>query len=269
MVKRALCVGINSYPIAGMDLYGCVNDATAWAALLKEHYDFAKADIRVLTDRAATKRAIVGGLGELLSGARSGDVLVFTNSSHGTYLADRDGDDALYDEALCPYDTSDAVLVDDELRELFADLPRGVRLTVISDSCHSGSLTREPPGAALLTPDQRRKRYIDPKVLGRRDLRDVRRTAAPRRGSVYPEAEMKELLLSGCRSDQYSYDARFGRTAHGAMTYTALALIEAAGYRLSYRRLHRALGPALGDAGFDQEPQLEGRVTFKRRQVFT
>ena len=34
MVNRALCVGINDYPIRGMDLKGCVNDATAWAAAL-------------------------------------------------------------------------------------------------------------------------------------------------------------------------------------------------------------------------------------------
>ena len=27
MVSRALCVGINDYPIRGMDLKGCVNDA--------------------------------------------------------------------------------------------------------------------------------------------------------------------------------------------------------------------------------------------------
>ena len=29
---------------------------------------------------------------------------------------------------------------------------------------------------------------------------------------------MNELLLSGCRADQYSYDARFGERFHGAMT---------------------------------------------------
>ena len=33
---------------------------------------------------------------------------------------------------------------------------------------------------------------------------------------------MNELLLSGCRADQYSYDARFGRRYHGAMTHYAL-----------------------------------------------
>ena len=34
MAKRALCVGINKYPIPGNDLMGCVNDANGWRDLL-------------------------------------------------------------------------------------------------------------------------------------------------------------------------------------------------------------------------------------------
>ena len=37
-MKRALCVGINDYPVRGADLKGCVNDAKAWARLLGEHF---------------------------------------------------------------------------------------------------------------------------------------------------------------------------------------------------------------------------------------
>ena len=105
MTKKALCVGINDYPIAGMDLKGCVNDAKAWSALLRKQYDFTSADVRVLLDGAATHEHVTDGLKALLAGARSGDVLVFTNSSHGTYVADDGGDEAdRYDEAMCPYD---------------------------------------------------------------------------------------------------------------------------------------------------------------------
>jgi hypothetical protein len=35
MAKRALCVGINDYPGADMDLNGCVNDAMDWQSLLE------------------------------------------------------------------------------------------------------------------------------------------------------------------------------------------------------------------------------------------
>ena len=44
------------------------------------------------------------------------------------------------------------LIVDDELRAAFADLPAGVRLTVVSDSCFSGSVTR---GDLPDTPDDR------------------------------------------------------------------------------------------------------------------
>ena len=53
------------------------------------------------------------------------------------------------------------------------------------------------------------------------------------------------------------------------MSHYAQALIRGAGYRISYERLHEQLGAALRDAQFEQDPQLEGRTTAKRRQVFT
>lgn len=266
MVKRALCVGINKYPRVDLELRGCVNDANVWASLLVDHYDFARPDVRLITNAKATKRNIVGALEDLLARSTKGDVLVFTNSSHGTYVADDDGDESLYDEAICPYDCETDLIIDDELRALFSGIPQGVRTYVISDSCHSGSVTREPP---LETPDRRRKRYVDPIALGRRGLDDVRRQARPRRESAVSEDDMNELLLSGCRSDQYSYDAKFGRRFHGAMTQTALDTIIAADYRLTWSQLHRQLVPALEAAAYDQEPQLEGRTANKRRQIFT
>jgi len=267
MAKRALCVGVNKYPRPDLELKGCVNDAKGWAELLSAQFDFARSDVTLLTDRRATKAAVMRALGDLLAGARRGDVLVFTNSSHGTYRADEDGDESLYDEALCPYDCEEELIVDDDLRQLFADIPYGVRLSVISDSCHSGSATRDPEDP--FAPDRRRRRFCDPRTIGRREIPDVRRTAHPRDAELYPESGMRELLLSGCRSDQYSYDARFGRTFHGAMSFFAQQLIADAGYRITYRTLHRRLLPTLRDANYDQEPQLEGRDSFKRRQVFT
>jgi hypothetical protein len=266
VTKKALCVGINDYPIAGMELNGCVNDARAWSSLLRKQYDFASADVRLLLDKAATHRQVIDGLKALLAGARSGDVLVFTNSSHGTYRVDESRDDDVYDEALVPYDGADDVIVDDELRERFGALARGVRATVILDSCHSGSGTRD---AGDLDHPDRRARFCDPRELGRRALDDVRESARPRRRAGTAGSPMRELLLAGSRADQYSFDDRFGDRFEGAMSHYAQALIRGAGYRISYERLHEQLGAALRDAQFEQDPQLEGRTTAKRRQVFT
>ena len=115
MAKKALCIGINNYPGTGMDLQGCVNDATDWAGVLAER-GFKVAS---LLDEQATKAAMLKAMGELIAKASKGDTLVITFSGHGTYQPDTDGDevDGL-DEALCPYDlqTNGEALTDDEIR---------------------------------------------------------------------------------------------------------------------------------------------------------
>jgi metacaspase-1 len=260
MAKRALCVGVNDYPIAGMDLKGCVNDALAWAGLLVDHYDFAKPDVDVVLDKDATHDVIMSKLKRLLAGAQKDDVLVFTNSSHGTYLADTDGDEETYDEALCPWDVKDNPLRDDELRVLLADIPTGVRVTVISDSCYSGTATRAMPVPLS------KKRFLSPREIGH-DVIDTRK-AKPRRRRASGESQMRELLLSGCRDDQFSFDGMFDQP-HGAMTWFALRAITDAKFRISYEKLHDRVVAGLAEAGFEQEPQLEGKSSAKRRQVFT
>lgn len=141
MTKSALCIGINNYPGTHMDLQGCVNDANDWAAeLAARGFGVTK-----LLDAQATKAAMVDGIETLIGGAVSGDLVVITYSGHGTYVPDLNGDeiDGL-DEGLCPYDlqTGGEALLDDEIHELFNARKAGVRLVLISDSCHSGTVTR-------------------------------------------------------------------------------------------------------------------------------
>ena len=70
-MKRALCVGINDYPVRGADLKGCVNDAKAWARLLEEHYRFEPANITMLLNKQATKQAILAALDDLIAGCQA------------------------------------------------------------------------------------------------------------------------------------------------------------------------------------------------------
>ena len=271
MAKKALCVGINDYPGEGSDLNGCVNDAKAWAALLVEKYGFASAGVKVLLDAQATRANVIAGLKALLTGAKSGDVLVFTNSSHGTYVADTSGDEPAYDEALCPYDCDQNLIVDDELRELFTDLKKGASLTVISDSCHAGTVTRAAvaenlPG--LRTPDDRRVRFLNPALIGRPILANPWAARAKGR-TKYPQSRMKEVLLSGCTASEYSYDALIGGRYHGAMTYYALQAIRDAGYAITFAQLRSRLLYLLEEAGYPQHPQLEGSTAHKKKSVFS
>jgi hypothetical protein len=271
MSKKALCIGINDYPYSGSDLNGCVNDAKAWADLLTRHYDFATSDVKLFTDDQAKKSVITSELQKLLTGARAGDVLVFTNSSHGTYVADTSGDEERYDEAMCPYDCADNLLLDDELRELFANLPKDVQLSVISDSCFSGTVTRAAVADAipgLKTPDDRRVRFLSPALRGDPVLQNPWK-AQPKGKPKYPESKMKEILLSGCTDKEYSYDARIGGVYHGAMSYYALQAIKEANHKLTWQQMYTRLAFLIDDAGYPQHPQIEGQDVNKKRQIFT
>jgi hypothetical protein len=266
MAKKALCVGINDYPYGDEnDLNGCLNDAKDWAALLKNQFGFT--EVKTLLDAQATKANIMSGLKNLLAGAKAGDTLVFTNASHGTYVADTNGDEPTYDEAICPYDVDDnQLIVDDELRELFAHLPKGVSLTVISDSCHSGTVTR---ATIARTSDQRRRRFLHPSLRGAKSLTPSELQAAARKKEKYPESKMNEVLMSGCKSNQYSSDALINGKFHGAMTYYTIKAITEAKYKITWAKLIDAVLPKLEDEGYDQVPQLEGKSENKNKQIFT
>jgi hypothetical protein len=277
VAKRALCVGINDYPIPGNDLMGCVNDANNWRALLVEEFDFPDTNVTVITDAGATRRAMIDGLKGLIEGSSSGDVLVFTNSSHGSYIPDTSGDEEKYDEVICPYDTREEVLSDDDLRGILDTLPAGVSMTVISDSCHSGSNTRAPVNdllpAKYQTAEDLRIRFLNPALipdLARRGpiLADPRR-AKPTTRIAFPESGMNHVLLSGCRDDEVSWDAKIEGTYNGAMSYHALKAIRDAGSNITYAELAERLQTMLDDAGYEQHPQLEGPDELKQRPVFT
>ena len=270
--RRALCVGINDYPYDGSDLNGCVNDARVWAELLIGKYGFAATDVKMLLDQEATKKNVMAALEDLLAGAQAGDTIVFTNSSHGSYVYDTDGDEEKFDEILCPYDIEDNQITDDTLRELIGDVKDGVNLTVILDNCHSGTATRAIvadiiPG--MKTPDDRRVRFLSPALRGMKVAANpysAQIKSRARQKTKYPESKMREVLIAGCTDKQYSYDAYFDGTYHGAMTYYAMQAIRDAKYKLTYAQLHSRITNLIED--YPQNPQLEGNTANKKKQIF-
>src|SRR5262245_20215046 len=136
---RALCIGIDEYPTP-YELYGCVRDSRAWAQALTAR----GFEVTSLANGHATREAILSGLSALVDQASAGDSVVFQFSGHGTQVDDLDGDERDgKDEALCPFDWSTgALIIDDDLRALFARLGAGVTCTCFVDCCHSGTITR-------------------------------------------------------------------------------------------------------------------------------
>jgi metacaspase-1 len=268
-MKKALCVGVNDYPYDGIHLNGCLNDARAWAELFVNHYDFSKDDVKLLLDRQATTRNILEQLKSLIAGAQQGDTLVFTISSHGSYLIDSTADgQEQYHEILCPYDIEDNQIMFNDLREPAGEIKSRVDLTLIIDSCFSGTATRAAfidivPG--IRTPDDRRVRFLSPALRGLPILRNPW-SAKPAKSFINSESEANEILLTASAVNEYSYDAYFEGAYHGAMTHYALQAIRKADYRLTYSQLHRQINSLIGD--YPQHPQLKCGKASLKRQIF-
>jgi hypothetical protein len=160
--RRALLVGINDYtastfathpptsPAPGRDwpnLSGAVNDVNTMRDMLVALYGFDRNEIITLTDQAATRDAILGGIEQqLVNAAAKDDVILFYYAGHGSQVRNSLSEERdKLDESLVPADSraGAADIRDKELRMLFNRiLDRGARLTVILDNCHSSSGAR-------------------------------------------------------------------------------------------------------------------------------
>ena len=144
-VRRALLVGINAYPDA--PLRGCINDVRQMKGLLKQFYGFQDDGIKLLLDGDATAAGIKAGLAWLAEGGADADaVRIFHYSGHGTYVADKNGDEPDgRDECLVPFDYKSAgFITDDVLKTLYDRFPVSGNLTLVMDSCHSGTVNKAP-----------------------------------------------------------------------------------------------------------------------------
>lgn len=265
MTKLALCIGINNYPGTSNDLSGCVNDANDWATVL-ENRGF---QVSQLLDAQASKAAMVTAINELIGGAAPKDSIAITYSGHGTWVPDQNGDEPDgRDEALCPCDVgSGQVLLDDEIRTMFAKRAPGVRVLLISDSCFSGSVTRGDNPE--LDPGQPRARFLPPASW--------MPPAALPKGIAQPSRLFGglahtggDVLLAGCSDTQVSWDTRFNGRPNGAFTFYALKALKALHGDASYQDWLRSITPAyLPSNQLPQSPQIFGNRTARLWKVFT
>ncbi|KAF9616159.1 hypothetical protein IFM89_028625 [Coptis chinensis] len=104
MGKKAILVECN-YPATQAELNGCINDVKNMYHCLIQQYGFKQEDI-----------------------------------GHGTRLpANPDSNDNTgYDECIIPCDMN--LITNDDFREFVDILPHGCRITIVSNSCHSGGL---------------------------------------------------------------------------------------------------------------------------------
>jgi metacaspase-1 len=180
------------------------NDARAMSRLA-EGLGFAATTI--LTKEATTTRVQT----ELFNASKkigAGDTLLVTFAGHGAQVEDLNKEEEdKYDETWVLYDR---MFLDDEIHNAWSKFEPGVRIIVLSDSCHSGTVVRMINFDSITKANKDQVfRCLNPIVATKAfEKHIVAYTAAK---SVVPRGieegiKASVLLISGCQDDQLSSD---------------------------------------------------------------
>jgi hypothetical protein len=261
VTRRALLVGINRYRYSNVipTLAGSVNDIEDMKAVLIGKFNFTPENILVLTDEKATHAGIIAAFeNHLINKSQPGDIVVFHYSGHGSQMKDTTGESPSgLDETLVPFDSRDpdnkvSDISGNELKPLFRRLAAKTKnITVILDSCHSGTLVRDLHRVRMIPPDQRPL----PAALTR--------SAEANKGlgiGMSPKAQntFTYALIAAANSRELAYEHSVDGKERGALTYFLTRALRAAGPEATYRDVMDAV---MGNVTLNypnQHPQLEG-----------
>jgi hypothetical protein len=265
----SLHLGLNAVSGAAYEgwtgpLSACEFDARDMAALAKGQ----GMKPTVLITKKATRAALLAGMRAAAKALKAGDLFFLSYSGHGGQVPDTNKDEPdRKDETWCLYDGQ---LIDDELYLELSRFAAGVRILVLSDSCHSGSVTRErtppppPPGTrAKLMPEavgqrvyaanktfydklqagvadqaKREAKLTDPDAaLAQLAVSGAAATATALVGAFKPAV----LLISGCMDNQTSLDGEH----NGLFTEKLLKVWNQARFTGSYASFHARIRAAM------------------------
>jgi hypothetical protein len=254
----SLHIGLNTVSSAAYagwsgPLAACEFDANDMAALAR-----AKGMApNVLLTKKATRDAVLGALRSAAKELADGDFFFLSYSGHGGQVPDVTGEeDDKKDETWCLYDGQ---LIDDELYYELSRFAAGVRMLVLSDSCHSGTVTRAALMPPTTIPSQRPK--LMPESVAMRTYRDhqnfydgLQKNVAKAAGKkpVDPDAAIAQvavsgrltaivqkfepsvILISGCQDNQTSMDGEH----NGAFTEQLLRVWNQGTFQGNYANFH-------------------------------
>jgi hypothetical protein len=119
------------------ELAGCINDANAMKNIASTA-GFTTTEC--LIDEQATAMSVKSKIIAAAEQLTSGDIFFLTYSGHGDQIPDETGtEDDGSNETWILYDRQ---LIDDELYAIWPKFQKGVRIFVLSDSCHSGTMVK-------------------------------------------------------------------------------------------------------------------------------
>lgn len=286
--KYGLFVGVNKYP-APNQLAGCENDAKQMQKTLATKYGFKLADTTILLSAAATRQAIIDKMKFYAGKASAGDIFVMHYSGHGSLFPDSmseeqdeteetffddpstDGVDIpkdKYDSTILPVDfnkyTSGKgwgnMILDDELYAMFAEFTKkGVQVVFISDSCHSGGISRGK--------SKGKTRFLSPLRVFKVKKFDDLKIKKPATTRNVTDRSMNELyiVLSASNVNELALDGEPKKLQMGLFSENLVAALKKpAALKMTYTELMEKVSGEVSNTAstkfdHDQNPRLEDR----------
>ncbi len=275
------------------NLDGSVNDAQAMADLLTSpKFGFPANQVVLLTNPAppqarpgvtilpasqTTHDGILAAMQKyLVDTPQKGDTVVFYDASHGSLRVNSKGNkitvlvDGKYvhaDSTLVPSDAYKGGydVRDREMTQIFnAALDKGVHLTVIYDSCHSGGISR-----GIGPKYEERELAFDPRDI---DQAPDTQSDGQQRPGPTQRTDNPALVFSAAQQGQTAKEmptSNGATEAHGAFTAALLQALQAlpadAPASLVYERVKAVLE---GSNVPDQEPDLDASATRRQEPLF-
>jgi hypothetical protein len=281
----SLHIGLNSVNPAdyeGWDgpLSACEFDANDMAALAKSR----GIKPTVLLTKKASRANVLASMRGAAKALKSGGLFFLSYSGHGGQVPDIDNEEPdRKDETWCLFDGQ---LIDDELYFELSKFAASVRILVLSDSCHSGSVTRErppPPGMRprLMPEGVARRVYAAHQAFYDKLQRDVEQAAGGK--VIDPDAALSQVgaagqpatvvgkfkpavvLISGCQDNQTSMDG----DQNGAFTEQLLKVWNHCTFKGTYGSFHARIRAALPPTQSPNLFVLGDAAAFLKQAPFT
>jgi len=276
--KYALLIGIDHYaPPQGYvpsgsvgrlnfpNLEGCINDVNAMYSVITSRFNFFQKDIDTLLNEKATRENILQSMDDLLKKCKPGDIAFIYYAGHGSRVKNSLSSDKpdKYDETIVPCDTwkeNIPDIRDKELSKKFnAFLDNNIKLTIIFDCCHSGSISRGPNLA------HGKLRYMPEENW---DAKDSSRPQIPekRPGNNF-------LSLFATQADKNAAEISLQDDSdhinnYGAFTHAITEALQQEPDDASASDIFTAARGILKNYGLSQEPEIGGSSERKNQNLF-
>lgn len=236
-------------------LAACENDARDMAAIARS----GSFETELLLTRDATSTRLLRSLAAEAARMNAGDMLMLTMAGHGTQLPDRDGTDDddesdRFDETWVLYDR---IMIDDELHGSLARFRPGVRILVVSDTCHSETVSRAAPAGLDDSPARLLPSWTAQTVISANGAVYARASSATPR-LHRDDGRVDVLLMSACKDHQLALDGE----RNGKFTGALRAIWSDGRFRGDYISLVKSIREIMPSS---QTPGLRGFGSHIRR----